>query len=709
MVSTLGILLFGTFIGFSAAVVLLLYIMSTTTSCDTAEQLATKKNKSSPCFEEDHPTAETKQLLHDAIDYLAKVQEGRVNVSTLRNSEDGPLPHSSLYQLEQTFQTLCSLSKGRAKQLKSLPSFISDVGKAYAAFAKDLSKLSAHARSNIKSSEQQQSIAQQGAADDPFPTSEDSSEYADEWWRSLSLCLSHLSNDNDELSERMSGDYAALISQTCEEQTTEEKKLCAEGSRLLSQLKEGLIKSEHLAQDRDKWRQKVASAPPVKVSVMGTVTSDESSRRIQKLQASELILLENIKVVNQSKNEFRTLMPKIFSSFRSSKEEFFGSMKVHLMKVADGIRQCNKNSDSVTNRLKSHISATSSPSRRIGSGGLETKGVLMGFESMLHASLTSMEKECESFLQVKGLNSVNDTTIGTISPSSSSLNDSLFSSIPKLDMTLESTACLAASASNAIPDLPTVFKSAIGRETCIWFNAFSGRIYRDAARSSYFHSWLLEKLSAGLNKGNKPGFIDEFVVESVTFGSAPPLLFNVQWSPKVVPEKKKKFCERTVDSMNTTSDIAGNDVPSSSILNKNPNGSVDPGSIDKDILSSDSPSSHNVGLGFVDQQEDAKIAIDSFGDSFERNQRTEPTIRIPEPTESNRNPDNNRDNKDSDGDGQREDFNCRNEYPKEDDRAEDNSHHDDNVPGNGDDDIECTADMAYRSGLKFKISTRCET
>ena len=321
---------------------------------------------------------------------------------------------------------------------------------------------------------------------------------------------------------------------------------------------------------------------------------------------------------------------------------------------------------------------------------------------------------------MKVLSSINDTTIGMIFPSSLSQNDSLFSTIPKLDMTLESTACLAASASNVIPDLPQIFKSAVGQETCIWFNAFSGRIYRDAARSSYFHSWLLDKLSAGLNKGNKPGFIDEFVVESVTFGSTPPLLFNVQWSPKVVPEKKKKFYERTADSVSTTASISGKDVLSSSVNEKNSNGSIDLSSIGNDILFSDSSSSPITGEGQCssDTKQDCHIdpkdikaaaATDSFGDSFDSNHSTELPIGIPERTENDRYPKN---NKDFDGDGQREDFNCKNEFPKEEDKTENSKYHDDNIPGDGDgdgdEDIECTADMAYRSGLKFKISTRFE-
>ena len=714
MVSMLWVLLFGIVCGFVAAIALLLYILSSTSIPDTAVQHAIVEEELSTNFQEECPTHETKKLLNDAVEYLVQVQEGRETVPELSISHDNPTSNVSLYQLEQTFQTLCSLSKVRAKQLKSLPSFISDVGKAYAAFAKDLSKLSAHARSNIKSSEQQHGNIQQNVADDTLHTLEDSSEYADDWWRSLSLCLSHLSNDNDELSEIMSGEYAALISQTCEEQTTEEKRLSVEGSRLLSQLKEGLMKSEHLAQDRDKWRLKVASTPPEKVSVMGTMTSDESNRRIQKLQASELVLLENMKIVNQHKNEFRIQMPKIFSAFRSTKESFFKNMKIYLMKVSDGIRHCNKSSDSITNRLKSHISATSTSSRKIGLGGIETKGVLMGFESMLHDSLVAITKAEDK----NGVISINTDTNTNTNPNpmgssflSSTSTSTSTSFIPKLNMSLESTACLAASASNVIPNLPSIFKSAIGQETCVWFNAFSGRVYRDAARSNYFHTWLLEKLSAGLNKGNKPGFIDEFKVESVVFGSTPPLLFNIQWSPKVV--QKTNYYERSTDSVCTGTKIVENCLSSSHDKGCDGNSDLDNNYNDGNKSSGNPLRTTTINLNKVKIGETPQEK-ESIDGQTEINQNTESPQTIPVPIplpiknsfppkwtgNDNINP--KPKNGVLAGDGN-EDIPRGNIYNQHNNRREND---DKENRSDGDEDIECTADMAYRSGLKFKISTR---
>lgn len=46
----------------------------------------------------------------------------------------------------------------------------------------------------------------------------------------------------------------------------------------------------------------------------------------------------------------------------------------------------------------------------------------------------------------------------------------------------------------------------------MWFNAFSGRMYRDATSSILFREWFSGILFRLMNKGSKPGYIDEFQV-----------------------------------------------------------------------------------------------------------------------------------------------------------------------------------------------------
>jgi hypothetical protein len=130
-------------------------------------------------------------------------------------------------------------------------------------------------------------------------------------------------------------------------------------------------------------------------------------------------------------------------------------------------------------------------------------------------------------------------------------------------MTLEATSILAATAPANLPPLPPAFRSVVGTETCIWFNAFAGRVYRDASGSAHFRAWLLEKMTTQLNRNSKtrPGFLDDLQVVDVTFGATPPLLLNMTWAPKVTAEgtasaasasassKDGKMTEKTSDKM----------------------------------------------------------------------------------------------------------------------------------------------------------------
>lgn len=277
---------------------------------------------------------------------------------------------------------------------------------------------------------------------------------------------------------------------------------------------------------------------PVNVPVIGGMTlplsDEENNRRVLKLQTCELALLDSIKKVNECKNEFKTLMPKIFSSYRATGALSFIRVKMQLMNLADSIEHSNINSNAVTMRLKSHISATTSLPSVLLKGARKT--TLMGFEPMLQNTLKSLSQE--------GIKRKYVRYDASHAPPASVL--SIDSS---LDMSLESTACLAASPPTTLPPLPPCFKKSVGLETCVWFNAFSGRVYRDAARSEYFHNWLLEKLTRKLNKGNRPGFVDEFTVDSVAFGSAPPLIFNVQWSPPVCESQNDEMVKAKINGL----------------------------------------------------------------------------------------------------------------------------------------------------------------
>ena len=680
MVSMLTTFLTGVAVGFGLAVYLLLYILS----YNSPKQLGESDKESllihnrKIVYKEELPTDESRKLLKEAIKCLACIQEGRDVSPSKVLYDEATTANCTLYQLEQIFDGFCTGSKDRLKNLKCLSVFTSEVGRAYAVFAKDLSKISASARSNVKSIDQQP-IVKKGSSLDDVNTAERVTDCTNEWWKALSSCLSHLSNDTEELSELMIGDSLMQITHICDEFVSDEKKLMAEGSKLLNQLKDGLLKNEHLSQDRDKLRLKASSA----------AQTDDYNRKGTRLQQSELALSENMKIVQHYKNDFKAQMPLIFSNFRSASTKFLSNMKILLMKVADSIRRQNSRSESITQRLKSQISATA----MILKAG-DIPKTLMGFEPMLQNVLTAeAEIEAEEFPEIPRITSP----------------------FASLNMASESTACLAASAPAVLPPLPSSFGRYMKEETCVWFNAFSGRIYRDAARSEYFHAWLLSKLTPQLNKGAKPGFIDEVVVESVTFGSTPPLLMNIKWSPAASQAKAKKKNgskkSSTSSSSNSGSSSSSNSSNSSSSSSSGSSlNEVDKTESSNEDISDSSPTNTDIHTDVVDSEATIfNVSVEDTSDSQHGPQvggRKGPnSVSPPMSSDNQKSP--------------TRDFMPESQKSRP---AQGSSPTSTSTPGSestfassssssspsdfSDEDIECTADMAYRSGLKFKISTR---
>lgn len=80
----------------------------------------------------------------------------------------------------------------------------------------------------------------------------------------------------------------------------------------------------------------------------------------------------------------------------------------------------------------------------------------------------------------------------------------------KLDIFICVCVCLTSALAGGADALFQV--AGIGRESMVWFNAFSGRMYRDATSSILFREWFSGILFRLMNKGSKPGYIDEFQV-----------------------------------------------------------------------------------------------------------------------------------------------------------------------------------------------------
>lgn len=73
-----------------------------------------------------------------------------------------------------------------------------------------------------------------------------------------------------------------------------------------------------------------------------------------------------------------------------------------------------------------------------------------------------------------------------------------------MDMTSDASAALAATLPSRLPPIPREAMNRVGEETCVWLNAFVGRLYRDAVRSPHFHHWMGERIENALNQGRPP-------------------------------------------------------------------------------------------------------------------------------------------------------------------------------------------------------------
>ena len=654
---TLATYFFGYLSGIGSAIGLLIYFLSETKTAhgcfQTAAPLADAQLSSEAPLND-----ESKKLLNSALRGLISAQAGTNDVLISEDEERLNLKNLSLYELEQRFQDFCISSKDKGKQLKNISSFLSDIGRAYSTFSKELARLSLSARANVVSVVIEAPDTVNDATENVIHSGEN---YSD-WWKALSLFLDHTADDADRLSVVISDSLVPQVIQVYEDQFEEDKKSMSDGSELLMQLKDLLLSKEPLQQERDKWRLKVSTAlvVPAGVPVIGGMTltqsEEEKHRKVLKLQSVELALLESKVKIQACKSEFKILMPKIISSLQTSSASAFIQGKTKLMTTADSIKKFNDDSNNILLRFKSHISATS-PAMAV-SPSTGQGNILMGFEPLLQSTL-------EDLIERKKIKHSSSSGNHHSYPSSSSL----------LDMTAESAACLAASKPNALPLLPPCFRDAVGLETCVWFNAFSGRVYRDAASSEYFQNWLIEKLTKRLNSGSRPGFIDEFKVEGITFGSTPPLLFNVQWAPHVQSESESdgvedNEIEKTVEKANN--EVDSNALRQDSVHNINETDLTGLLYGDEESLKAGQSETSSVPSVSCKSQphDDTHIDAESRSDKKENEKYNSGPKSIPgsDPGSVPRS------------------------VPESDPRS--------------DEDIECTGDIAFRSGMKFRVSTR---
>lgn len=473
-----------------------------------------------------------------------------------------PLEQSEFARIERDFHGSIAELRDQSKCAKTIAQFLTDLSKVVLSFAKDLNKLSGAARSNSNR-----------CASNNATTGGDTKAdmVASNWWQALHIALDCMSSDQEYLSNHITDDLLNYSAQMSEELAVIEKKLQAEGSRQLQAMKELLALLEARKRDRDRYMDKIA-APP---SALTTQTPEAvlAKRRVRQKNNEDAVALQRGLVLD-AQRDFHLLMTRIRADVQltvlkavvdqhaqlmklcealerqqSSYQMIFKRMRIQLSNAAASLVQMIREegtSNAATGAAVHDQSSTNAVTAALDymsilRGKMQEVGV-QGYEVKLHAILgellrlsTSTQFQLEMMQTTPASLQAHPQAGSTARPAPRELG--------RLDMMEESTSCLAASNPAVLPHLPPSFLGAVGTETCVWFNSFSGRVYRDISNSNYFYHWFCRKASAMLNKGHRPDFVDEFRVEGVRFGKLPPLLLNVRWSPQLsassMSEKKK--------------------------------------------------------------------------------------------------------------------------------------------------------------------------
>ena len=420
---------------------------------------------------------------------------------------------ASRAHLELEYTDFHEKSKERTRQLKLMAQMCQDIGKAYHSFGKHMSTISSSAKSNM---------SKKLAEGDPV----------DEWMRAFSHLAEALSTDSEEVGKILSAESGVFshISLISDYLGAKDKLLGNEGSKIILALRESQQLMEKKGDERDRFREKLSAGGAVtttsavgagqssaggttlqKVIDMATHIKQQAEEEVhklsvQKLQASELALLDHSHTHEETEREFEKVMTRILKLYKKGTDNAVFKARQQLTTMVGAIKKCYEKSDTVTQRFQN----------RVAGGGL------VGHESSLKNTLEHMQARAQAQTSPSSPNTVTAGSPTTVAVSAGSpttvvsLTPGTFSppcppGAVKLDMTLEATSILAATAPANLPPLPPAFRTVVDKETCVWFNAFSGRVYRDAASSAHFRAWLLQKLTFQLNRNSKtrPGTRDD--------------------------------------------------------------------------------------------------------------------------------------------------------------------------------------------------------
>jgi len=453
-------------------------------------------------------------------------------------SESGySITGKSLEQVENDLIESIKENKDKFRNIKAVTSFVSDIVKVFSTISKELSKLSTSALNN--SSKSSGTLQQTQAMLFGTSTVEIVDPICDLWWISFATYFNELGLDYEALSDKINNDMMVRLLVIQEELISVEKRLGSEGNKCISLYKDNLTIRDSKLKERDRRREKadnaldptISTANPIVISVKA-----DPSKVMQKLQHSENALSEQQDRLFQAKKELLLVIPKVINDLNVLTAKAVVETKNVLNNFSASVSVYNKRSIGISEDLRlcfdrsllAESTSSSSPTNRSSTS------------NRILSLVRELEKKQSPFIN------------------SSNKNSNL---INKLDMTHEATNYLAAvSPLTYISSLPQSFgplsSQILSSESCVWFIALCGRVYRDIASSDYFQLWFCSKLAYLLNKGTRPSFVDDFVVNGVSFGSTPPILTNVKWSPVTSSE-----CNETEPPQKTKNYLGSLDDP----------------------------------------------------------------------------------------------------------------------------------------------------
>lgn len=504
------------FCGLALGVVLTLVIIAFLMAAPIRDEQVSRKDamKAKSHFEIKTDSKDT-ELLHEALEHLSGSGNSKFQLDPLQEAHQKAVDDCT----EKGFSDAIKFSKEREKHMKDMSSFFGELSKTFTSISREIKKQSATAASKATEIK---------AEEDNFVRG---------WWLAVADALEQMAGDNDSVSDSLQNDIGESFSYATQVHAIATKRLQGEVAQISSDLKEASAAFEKRQKERDVCREKLNSAYDAigqQSSILSSLQNPTSSvKRHSRLLESENALTDQSMKLDEVKRIYNDTLSRIMVDMNYSTIQMSLEIMEGALKMTNIIDNAYGKSKSITQRLRTAVV--------YGLMGGRDMSKFLTFEPELQKLIENII----SHHNLETTSSSTPTAVSTSSPSSKSSSASASSSatpeiaipFPKMDMTTEGATILAATSPVLLPHLPPSFNASVGSETCVWFNALTGRLYRDMGNSSIFADWFCEKCTFMLNRGKKPvNFLGDFVVANVVFGRTPPLLSNVKWAPAPTQE-----------------------------------------------------------------------------------------------------------------------------------------------------------------------------